>query len=241
MLYINLNAIYTRNKIYNARNIDDLYRQIIRPVNVEDDLLINTYVTFGTPLRFMKSRINLTLNSMYNNAIDIINEVENNTNRTINTFDLSLENRKKEVIDIIVGGKITHNLTRYSKNTEFDQSFFDQTYYADIAVNFLKSWSVSTSLDVTVYPKTSFAAAETVPIWKAALSKFILNERGQITLSAFDLLNRNVGINRSSSYNFVQEQKIRSMGRYFMLSFTWKISKFGSNANSGMEVRMGGR
>ncbi len=240
-IFVYLNTTYTRNKIYNARNIDSLYRQVIHPINVKDDLLINSYLTFGTPLRFMKSRINLTINSMYNNGIDIINEVENNTNRLINTFDISLENRKKEIVDILVGGKVTHNLTKYSKNSDYNQSFFDQTYYGDVTVNFAKSWSVSTSMDVTVYTKTSFGAAETVPIWKASLSKFILNERGQIKLSAVDLLNKNVGINRSSSYNYLQEQTIKSLGRYVMLSFTWKISKFGSNSNSGTEIRMGGR
>ena len=240
-IFIFLNSTYTRNKIYNARNIDDSFRQIIRPVNVEDDLLINAYVTFGTPLRFIKSRINLTLNSMFNNAIDIINDVENNTNRTINTFDFSLENRKKEKVDVLIGAKVTHNLTRYSKNTNYNQSFLDQTYYTDITVNFAKNWSVSSSLDIRVYPKTSFGSAETVPIWKAAVSTFILNERGEIKLSAFDLLNRNLGINRSSTYNYLQEQKIKSLGRYFMLSFTWKISKFGSNNGSGMEINMGGR
>ena len=238
-IFVNVNAVYTGNKIYNSRNIDSLYRQIIRPVNVKDDLLISSYLTFGTPLRFVKSRFNITLNSMYNNGIDIINEVENNTNRLINTIDISLQNRKKAIVDILIGGKVTHNLTKYSENAAYNQSFFDQTYYGDLTVNFAKGWSAGTSMDVTIYSAKSFSDPEIIPIWKASVSKFIFNERGQIKLSAVDLLDRNIGINRSSSYNYLQEQKIESLGRYFMLSFTWKISKFGSN--SGMEFNMRGR
>ena len=236
-IFASVSTSYTRNRIYDARNIDSLYRQIIQPINVEDDLMINGYLSFGTPLRFIKSRINLSLNSLYRKGIDLINEVENKSNRTINTVGISLENRKKEIVDALIGGRVSHNLTRYSENENYNQSFFDQTYYADLTVNFAKSWSVNSSIDVNVYSAESFGDSETVPIWKASLSKFILKNRGQIQFSANDLLDRNIGINRSSSFNYVQEQQVKSLGRYFLLSFNWKISKFGPQ-NTGVDIKI---
>lgn len=227
-IFASASAVYARNKIYDARTIDSLFRQVIRPINVKEDLLLNGYFSFGTPLRFIKSRINLTLNAQYNRSIELLNDISNNTNRFTNVIGLSLENRKKEILDISLGAEVSHNISRYSVSTDFNQTFFNQTYYADLQVNFAKSWAIESVFDVDIYSAESFAGAQIIPVWKASLSKFILEERGEFKFFAGDLLNQNIRINRSSSFNYIQEQKVRSLGRYFLVSFTWKISKFGS-------------
>jgi hypothetical protein len=56
--------------------------------------------------------------------------------------------------------------------------------------------------------------------------------RGEIKLSAIDLLNRNVGISRSSSQNYIEDSRVKSLRRFFLLTFTYSLSKTGLN-NSG--------
>lgn len=227
-IFASLNTVYTRNKIYDARSIDALFRQVIRPINVEDDLLLNGYFNLGTPLRFIKSRLNLNLNSRYQRSIEILNDISNTTNRFTHVIGGSLENRKKEKVDLSVGAELSYNISRYSVNTDFNQSFFNQTYYVDLQFNFAKSWALESVFDLDIYSAESFAGAQTVALWNGGLSKFILEERGQFKLSAGNLLNQDLSINRSTSFNYIQEQKVGTLGRYFLVSFTWKISKFGS-------------
>lgn len=226
-LFLRAGASYTRNKISNATTIDPLFRQFTTPVNVDYDYRVSTNAYFSTPIRMIKTKINLNGGFVYNRGISFINTVENPTTRTTTTSDVSLENRKKEVIDARAGVRLSYNTTRYDISTEFNQEFLNLTYYADISVDFLKTFTLGTEFEYTEYkggllPQPSFA------LWTAYLAKsFLKNDRGQLKVSAFDLLNQNQGINRSTDLNYFQEERIQVLNRYYMLTFTYSIISAG--------------
>ena len=71
-----------------------------------------------------------------------------------------------------------------------------------------------------------------VPFWNASLSKNILKfNRGQIRLKAFDLLDQNLGISRTSNMNYVEDMRQRNLRRFFLLSFTYSLSRTGGGAD----------
>jgi hypothetical protein len=78
-----------------------------------------------------------------------------------------------------------------------------------------------------------------VPIWNASISKqFLRYNRGEIKLSATDLLNKNVGINRTTNQNYIEDSRVNSLRRFFMLSFTYSLSKTGLNNAGGGGMRI---
>jgi len=236
--FANLNFTYTQDRITNASSIDSLFRRNTRPINVDNDMALGSYLSFSTPLRPIKTNIRLNLNNSWNRGILFVNEVENNTTRLRNSIDLSFDNRKKDIVDATIGARFSHNKTTYSESQSLNQTYLDRNYYADLILTPTEKWNISSSFDYTVYSAENFGGQQTVPIWSASLSRYILkNNRGQIKLAAFDLLNKNIGINRSSQLNYVQEERIRSLGRYVMLSFSYSISGFGSK-NGGIEIKM---
>ena len=233
-----LNATYTRDRIVNARSVDELLRQTIQPVNVENDYQLGGFLSFGTPIRPIKTRININTDIQYNRGISWINEIENQTETWQNMAELSLENRKKEKLDWMIGGQVIYNTTSYSISAALDQSFLQQKYFADVTWDITEKWSVSTSLDYQIYSGAAFAENQEVPIWRASVSRYILKDnKGMIRLSAVDLLNRNLGVNRVAELNYVQEETIRSLGRYFMLSFTYSLSGFNGSQGGGIHIR----
>ncbi|MEZ4776613.1 MAG: TonB-dependent receptor [Bacteroidia bacterium] len=233
-LFANLEATYTQNKITNSRSIDSLFRQITTPVNVARDLRIAGSLSFGTPIKPIKSRINLDLNSIYNRGILFVNSRENNVDRLINSVGLSIENRNKDVVDIVLGVDFDHNLTRYSVNQDLNQAFLNKRYYADFSVNFAKTWALRTGINYAVYAGTAFNEETRIPLWKASLSKYVLkNRRGEIKLSAFDMLNQNLGFSRTSELNYIEEVQTLTLSRYFLLGFTYNLSKFGAAGEPG--------
>jgi len=42
-------------------------------------------------------------------------------------------------------------------------------------------------------------------------------------------LNKNTGISRNADFNYTSDEQIRSLGRYFMLSFTYTLKGMGGN------------
>ena len=108
------------------------------PVNVANDYNLNGSFSFSTPLRFIKSRINLRADLFYIRGISMVNAVENQTQRLNPSIDIRLENRFKEVIDISVGAKYGFNQTTYSIDNNLDQQYWNQTYYTDLSLNLPK-------------------------------------------------------------------------------------------------------
>jgi len=236
--FANFGVNYIRDRITNASTVDALFRRSIRPVNVAQDLTLNSYLSFGTPLRFIKTNLNISLNNTYNRGILFVNEVENNTDRWQHALDIGFDNRKKEKLDVSIGARLLLNSTRYSVSESLNQSFLNQRYYTDITVFPGKKWAVGAGFDYAVYSKEAFGEQRSVPLLRANLTRYLLkNNRGQLKLAAYDLLNRNIGINRSSQFNYIEEERIVSLGRYVMLTFGYSISGFG-NEKKGFEVKM---
>ena len=76
-----------------------------------------------------------------------------------------------------------------------------------------------------------------VPIWSASVSKFIMkNKRLQLTLAVHDLLNRNVGISRTASLNYVEDERIASLGRYGMVRLTYSLNSMGAGGRPGFRM-----
>jgi len=225
-----INATYTDNAIVNARTIDEQFRETSTPVNVDNDYRVTAFTGLGTPLRFMKSRLNLNGNYTYNKGRVFVNTVEENTNRYTTTIDLSLDNLKKDVIDIRVGTKIGHSITNYSASDNLDQEYVNQAYYTDINMGFAKTWNINTRFDYTVY--NILDETQKVPLWEASLSKYIMNKKGEIKVSAFDILNKNTGIQQNIDLNYIEFTRVNSLARYFMLSFTYALNQMGAQSNS---------
>lgn len=223
-----LSGNYTLNKITNSQTIDSLFIQTTTPINVDYDYSLSGYFYFGTPIRPIKAKINFGFNTNYNNSISFINTIRNNVDRITNIFDVSIENRKKEIVDAKIGTRLTLNNTKYSKNTSLNQDYISTQYYADLFIDFLKTWSFNSSLEYTFYQGDNFTNNPSIPILKAYISKrFLKGNAGLIKLAVYDIFNQNVGINRISQFNYIEDQRINSLGRYYMLSLSYKITRFG--------------
>ena len=234
-IFAMLRGVVTKDKIINSSYFDSDLRQITIPINIDVDYRLTAYGSFSTPLKLIKSRIRLNVNSTYNRSQVFINRVQNDIDRWNHRFGLSFQSLNSDVFDYSIGGSWTYNTTAYSENSSINQDYFIQNYYTDISVNFLKTWSISTSFDVRFYSGDQFSDNEIVPLWKFSLSKYVFKDRrGEIKLSVFDVLDENQGISRTSNLNYIQEIKSNALEQYVMLSFVYAIKGFGQPDQSNM-------
>jgi hypothetical protein len=65
-----------------------------------------------------------------------------------------------------------------------------------------------------------------MPLINLSISRFILKgNSGEVKFSVTNLLNKALGINQTSSVNYVEQIITNSLGRYFMISFTYALNK----------------
>jgi Outer membrane protein beta-barrel family/Carboxypeptidase regulatory-like domain len=237
--FASVDATYTKDRITNASTIDAQLQRNTMPVNVDHDFSLRSYASFSTPLRFIKTNIRLNYSNNWNRGILFVNQDKNNTSRLTNTVDLSLDNRKKDIVDARIGVRISHNKTTYSVSDALNQTYLDRRYYAGLRVTPTKKWTFGSEFDYTIYPAESFGLETKIPIWQASISRYFLKgNRGQLRLSAFDILGKNLGISRTNQLNYVQEERIRSLSRYVMLSFSYSISGFGKAGEGGFHIEI---
>jgi hypothetical protein len=72
-------------------------------------------------------------------------------------------------------------------------------------------------------------------IWNAGLSMPIIYNQATISLNGYDLLGQRNNLSQTQNANTYSESHSLSIGRYVILSFTWRFGTFG-----GRNGRMGG-
>ncbi len=230
-LFANISAEYVKDRITNASSVDSLFRRTVRPVNVKNDRSLRGFIDFSTPLRPLKTTIRLNFSSSWNRGILFVNDLENSTDRITNGVDLSFSNRKKEFFDATIGARLSHNRTTYSAAEMLNQTYFNQRYYAEATVYPTKKWEFGSKFRYSVYSNENFGGEQVVPLWEASISRYLLkNNRGKLTLSAFDILNKNLGVRRNSELNYLEQQRINTLQRYVMLTFAYSIQGFGGQS-----------
>jgi len=232
-IFANLSGSYTHNKITNSVLIDSNLVQTIRPVNVDRDINLNAFAGFGAPIKPLGMKFNLNARSGYNRGLVFVNQTLGNIGRLTQSGDFSLENRKKDKWDVRAGYKFTYSLTRYADNSVPEQQFFNQEIYADLTWDITPKWVLGSNFSYNLYGGEAFSG-QTVALWKAYISRYLLKgNKMQVKLFAFDLLNQNTGVNRSSDLNFVQEETFQTVNRYVMLSLGYNILGFQKQQGGG--------
>lgn len=185
-------------------------------------------INVGNRLKKLGIRYNLGLNYTTSNYQSVINTVNNKTNSKNTRIRVSLENNKKDFLDLALGANFNKNNTSFSGATE-DRDYFQQSYFVKSDWNITKSFNFTTQFKYDIYTDNNFDTDQAVPIWNASISYAFLESKAMnLKLTALDMLNKNIGFSRSGTDNYFQETTREVLGTYYMLSLTYTL-----NGNKG--------
>jgi Outer membrane protein beta-barrel family len=102
-----------------------------------------------------------------------------------------------------------------------------------------KLFFFSTEFTYTINNQRAAGFNTQVPIWNASISKqFLKYNRGELKFSAADLLNKNVGISRTTNQNYIEDSRVNTLRRFFLVTFAYSLSKTGLMNSGGGGVRI---
>ncbi len=233
-LFTNISASYTKNKINRSITVGDNLKQVIRLVNVPEDYTASMFSNFSTPIRPLGINISLGLNESWNRGMSYVNSIANINTNLSHSLQLRFDNRKKDKVDVEIGGRISYTDAKYSIQSQLNRSYFSYSTFGDFRYTPSTKLNMRISADLTKYNDQSFNASLTVPLISGEISySFLANNRAVITLEGYDLLNKNTGITRSSELNYLREVRSSTIGRYILLSFKYRLNKFGVERTGG--------
>lgn len=231
-----LNASLTKDKIvsFNKRYSvqgDGIYQEM-RYMNESDPVYsINSFYHYGRSLKNKTYNIMYMGGVNYNRNISYIaedpNATEGNknvTNNTVLTQGLFFRYNPSENLEINPGVRYSYNITK-SSLPQYSQGNVSAITPAIIgSVNLTPTTIFGADLSKT-FNKGYRNQEDPFIINTYIEQKLLKGQRGTIRLQAFDLLNEQVNINRTVG-DILTDSRTNRLGRYVMLTFTFRLQKF---------------
>jgi hypothetical protein len=232
-----LNAQFANNSIVNYDSILPTRQTLSKPVNVNGIYRVNATVNYGFGVKKLYSRINFSLNAGYNNNVNYANGVLNTI--IIKSFAPSINYTFSldEVLDLTLVARHNYNNTNNAINKALNTNYVTRIYNADV-INYLPfNIVMSQSMNYTINEGRAAGFNTAIPIWNASISKYFMkNKRAELKISAFDILNKNVGISRNVSANQIVDQSYNVINQYFLIGFTYSLQKSGLGGAGGPKM-----
>ena len=235
-----LNAQFVNNSIVNYDSILPTRQTLSKPVNVNGIYRLNATVNYGFGIKKLYSRINFGMNTGYNNNVNYANGVLNTIIIKSLTPSINYSFSLDEVLDINLVARHSYNNTNNAINSALNTKFITRVYNADFIGYLPFNIVLNQSLNYTINEGRAAGFNTAVPIWNGSISKFFLkNKRAELRISAFDILNKNIGVSRNVSQNQIVDQSYNVINQYFLVGFTYSLQKSGlAGGNGGGGQRM---
>ena len=238
--FATLNASTTNNSIVNRDSVLPSRVILSKPVNVNGAYRINGSLNYGFGIKKIYSRFNFGINGGFNNNISYANGLLNTIVTKSAGPSFSYTFQLEEVIDIDLSSRYSFSKTNNAINAGLNTNFLTKVFSADVTNYLPFNFILNQSMNYTVNSGRAAGFNTAVPIWNASISKYFMkNKRAELKMSAFDLLNKNIGISRNVSQNQIVDQEYNVISQYFLLSFTYSLQKSGlANKGRAMTIRM---
>jgi len=236
----------TQNKIVNFDKINSLGIDSVKAVNVNGVYNLNGTISTGFPVRFLKGTVDLSSTINYSKNKQLLgtaNGTETNIIKTLSVGpDIRLDMNPTNKLNVQLGAGINYSNSMYSIPSARDGKYVNQEYTAEFAWTLPKGFFVGSDFEYRVRNQQASSFNTKIPLWNASISKQVLPfNRGELKLSMNDLLNENVGVNRTTNQNYIEDSRVNSLRRFFLLTFTYNLSKTGlaaSGQQGGARIMM---
>ncbi len=237
-LFTYVGFTYNRNSISTSRIFDERGFQTRMPVNTDGEWSSQLGANFGTPVRKLGVDLDLEYRVSYSEGTELVNLAANESRIVRNTFEAGVDNRIKDRFDVEVSASYTLNNVEYSLNQELNRNYANSQYRAEGTLYFGETWNLTSEFRYRTFDDGLFGESRNIARWDASITRRVLNERAEIELWAYDLLNQNQGVAITNSGSFIEESRTESLGQYFMLRVMYRL---GTRLNGRGRGRGGGR
>jgi hypothetical protein len=201
--------------------------QLSYPVNISGYRNARTLVTYGMPVKFLKSNVNLSTGFTYNRIPALINNQKNLANNYAISQGIVLSSNVSEDLDFTVSYTANYTIVKNTIQRQSDNNYFNQSTSLKLNWIFLKGFVFTTNLNNTLYRGLSSEFDQSFWFLNAGLGyKFLKDQALEVKINAFDILNQNNSISRDITETYIEDRQTNVLTRYFMLTATYTIRKF---------------
>jgi outer membrane receptor protein involved in Fe transport len=236
----------TQNKIVDYHKIINGVDSV-QPVNVNGVYNMNGNLSYGFPVRFLKGSMDVssTIGKFHGKQFSSDAVTHVTEENIINTFTagprVSLNMSPTDKFNLSFEAAYNYSKTKYSSTAARNAKYFIQEYSVDFDWELPKKFLLASDFSYRINNQYADGFNTKVPLWNMSISKQLLHfNRGELKGSAKDILNENIGISRNSNNLYIEDSRVNTLRRFFLLSFTYNLTKtgLGGSGPGGAKVIM---
>lgn len=202
--------------------------QISQPVNLDGNWRLRAFATYGMPIPKLKLQFNTNTRIGFNRTPGMINGEKNLNDNIDLSQGITISSNISKNVDFSVSTTGTYTIVNSSLQANLDQNFYVQEsnirlYYSP---NNGKLF-VGNTVNNMLYSGLSEGFDQSVWLWNIEGGfRFAKNNKAELKVMIFDLLNQNNSISRTVSDVAITDVFTNVLTRYGMLTFTYIIGNF---------------
>lgn len=220
-----LTGTYTTDAITNGQALNTEGGFTTTPVNVDNNINLSGNFNASLPVSKLMSRFNVGVNVRQQQSISVSNEQQFDVDQLTLGGNLRYTFTFKEIFDLSLSTNLSRQNTSY-EGGQADQAYFNKTYTAEANVNFLKRFRFAGNMNYMQYENQANNSTISIPMLNTSLSMYVLKANaGEIKFAINNMLDRQLGVSQSATNLYFERQTMNSLGRYYMVSFTYSINR----------------
>lgn len=221
-LFTNIELGYTQNKIMEIITIKDGFVRHYKPQNTPGSYAASFGINYSRSIWKNKASFSLRLNGQWTRGQLTLNDRLNTTEDRAIAPAANFHYSPKKWLSFNISTNFSKSSIQYSLDKALAQRFTNQSYNTGFNLRFPKKFYLDSDLSVAVSRGRSAGFNRTIPIWNISFSRnFMKSESLQVSLRVNDVLNKNVGLNRSTSLNYIEDRKTAIISRFILLKVSY--------------------
>lgn len=167
----NATYIAATDSLLNDRTILRKGAQLTKPENVNGYINLRSFLTFGMPVKFIKSNVNVNAGFGWSKIPGLVNRVKSVSDNYNYSTGIVLSSNINEFVDFNVSYNANFSLVNNSIQPNLDNNYFTQN--AGIQFNLLskKGWFVQNDISNITYSGLSAGFNQSYWLWNAGIGK----------------------------------------------------------------------
>jgi hypothetical protein len=227
--YQSINFNITQDAINNSTTINPITGETVTmPVNNGNNTTISSWMGAGKKLKKLELNLFANYQLSYSKFTDIVNGQNNNNSNTGHTLGLNISKWKEKKYDFSIDNNFGFNSNQSSiYNRKIKYNTYTLSLNGSIFIK--KVWKINSSFDYNYRQKTDvFGRDVNNSLWNATLERTFHNDEFTLFTTVRDILNQNIGIDRSFYGNTLKEVRNDRLQRFWLIGFRWDFKNKGA-------------
>lgn len=231
-IFGNFGINFQRNAITNTSTVDEFGKRTYMPINVDGNYNWYMWASWNSGQGEKKLLHSVSPQANGGRNVNFINGSRNENTYTTLSVNYRARYNINEKFNISVGPSISRSLSKSSLRPNANNNYWTYGGRSYVWAKLPFKFEIESDVEMNLRQKTSaFPDNVNITVWNARLTrKFFKDNSFKLDLYAYDILNQNIGFNRTINSNFINEQRYDRVSQYFMLTASWTFNKMPGGA-----------